>query len=227
MRRGFTLIELLVVIAIIAILAAILFPVFAKAREKARQTNCLSNHKQLALAVLMYVQDYDEHLLFTAYFMNEAHTYNAADGSLPGMHGYGYCRWWEKLEPYTKMIPTYPNRAEGTIIYCASYPANHPINPNSYGWNGYGLGSMPSFGATYYFRTHGCKLSEVQNPAQTIMLGPRYCWAGDSVQSALTVYWCLPWAHSGGDNYSFVDGHSKWMRLERISNDMWGDWSAQ
>ena len=57
---GFTLIELLVVIAIIAILAAILFPVFAQAREKARQTSCLSNQKQIGTAALMYVQDYDE-----------------------------------------------------------------------------------------------------------------------------------------------------------------------
>jgi len=59
-RRGFTLIELLVVIAIIAILAAILFPVFAKAREKARQSSCLSNLRQLATATLSYTQDYDE-----------------------------------------------------------------------------------------------------------------------------------------------------------------------
>jgi prepilin-type N-terminal cleavage/methylation domain-containing protein len=59
-RRGFTLIELLVVIAIIAILAAILFPVFARAREKARMTSCLSNVKQIGLGLMMYVQDYDE-----------------------------------------------------------------------------------------------------------------------------------------------------------------------
>jgi len=59
-KRGFTLIELLVVIAIIAILAAILFPVFAKAREKARQTTCLSNVKQITLGILQYAQDYDE-----------------------------------------------------------------------------------------------------------------------------------------------------------------------
>ena len=66
-HRAFTLIELLVVIAIIAILAAILFPVFAQAREKARQTSCLSNLKQYALANLMYVQDYDETFPYSAY----------------------------------------------------------------------------------------------------------------------------------------------------------------
>lgn len=67
MKRAFTLIELLVVIAIIAILAAILFPVFAQAREKARQTSCLSNLKQYSLANLMYVQDYDETFPMSAY----------------------------------------------------------------------------------------------------------------------------------------------------------------
>jgi prepilin-type N-terminal cleavage/methylation domain-containing protein len=68
--RGFTLIELLVVIAIIAILAAILFPVFAQAREKARQASCLSNAKQMSTAVMMYAQDYDE--TFPLYFQPQA-----------------------------------------------------------------------------------------------------------------------------------------------------------
>jgi prepilin-type N-terminal cleavage/methylation domain-containing protein len=76
--RGFTLIELLVVIAIIAILAAILFPVFARAREAARQTSCLSNLKQLGSGVMMYQQDYDE----TNLRNNNIQTYNLPNGSV-------------------------------------------------------------------------------------------------------------------------------------------------
>lgn len=86
---GFTLIELLIVIAIIAILAAILFPVFAQAREKARQTTCLSNQKQIGLSVLMYVQDYDE--AFPCHEFNNSQT--------------GYYHLWSStavLQPYLK-----------------------------------------------------------------------------------------------------------------------------
>jgi len=86
-RKGFTLIELLVVIAIIAILAAILFPVFAKAREKARTSSCQSNLKQIALANLMYAQDYDEK--FVHY-------------SLPNTGG-----WTNALSPYIKNTQVY------------------------------------------------------------------------------------------------------------------------
>src|SRR5580765_4262996 len=71
-REGFTLIELLVVIAIIAILAAILFPVFAQAREKARQTSCLSNQKQIGTGIMMYVQDFDETYPLSQYFTGGA-----------------------------------------------------------------------------------------------------------------------------------------------------------
>ena len=101
--RAFTLIELLVVIAIIAILAAILFPVFAQAREKARAISCVSNEKQLALGVLMYIQDYDE--LFPLYFYNipskptdPPFTPNVQD-TIFG--------WNEAIYPYVKNIQVY------------------------------------------------------------------------------------------------------------------------
>src|SRR5437868_10438570 len=85
-KRGFTLIELLVVIAIIAILAAILFPVFAQAREKARQTTCLSNEKQMGLALMQYVQDYDEHFPFDHWNDGIGNDVN----------------WYGAIRPYTK-----------------------------------------------------------------------------------------------------------------------------
>jgi prepilin-type N-terminal cleavage/methylation domain-containing protein/prepilin-type processing-associated H-X9-DG protein len=89
-HRGFTLIELLVVIAIIAILAAILFPVFAKAREKARQTSCLSNARQLAIACLSYAQDYDETMPMAYYYLNGANSSG------------GYMQWTGLVDPYCK-----------------------------------------------------------------------------------------------------------------------------
>ena len=107
-RTGFTLIELLVVIAIIAILAAILFPVFARAREKARQTSCLSNVKQIMLANIMYAQDYDEVLIPAAL------PYALEDGT--------WVSWYHILEPYLK---------NEQILRCPSARTSFP----GYGWN--------------------------------------------------------------------------------------------
>ena len=97
--RAFTLIELLVVIAIIAILAAILFPVFAQAREKARSASCLSNLKQIALSLQMYQQDYDE-TMFGSFALPAPYTNTGVDGTnLVRMMG-GGLYWF--LQPYTK-----------------------------------------------------------------------------------------------------------------------------
>jgi prepilin-type N-terminal cleavage/methylation domain-containing protein/prepilin-type processing-associated H-X9-DG protein len=90
-RQGFTLIELLVVIAIIAILAALLFPVFAQAREKARQTSCLSNLKQLGTAMQMYAQDFDE-------------LFPPAIGREPGVKTYYEMSWMHMIQPYVKNL---------------------------------------------------------------------------------------------------------------------------
>src|ERR1043165_6386719 len=93
-KNAFTLIELLVVIAIIAILAAILFPVFAQAREAARKTSCLSNIKQTGLAMLMYVQDYDER--FVPWHVGE----DASGGTIAGapfIDSDGYDLAWDRL----------------------------------------------------------------------------------------------------------------------------------
>src|SRR5262245_43493689 len=94
-RIGFTLIELLVVIAIIAILAAILFPVFAQARDKARQTRCLSNHKQVGTALALYLQDFDERIM--PYFT----TMTSKSGAVE--HDYTTALYWHIfLRPYVK-----------------------------------------------------------------------------------------------------------------------------
>src|SRR3712207_6069133 len=108
-KRGFTLIELLVVIAVIAILAAILFPVFAQAREKARSAACLSNTKQMGLGVSMYAQDYDEVLPM------------GGNGGPTGAN-----RWYHWIQPYTK------NRQIGI---CPSAPGQRP---GYYDVGGYG-----------------------------------------------------------------------------------------
>jgi prepilin-type N-terminal cleavage/methylation domain-containing protein/prepilin-type processing-associated H-X9-DG protein len=134
-RNAFTLIELLVVIAIIAILAAILFPVFAQAREKARQTSCLSNMKQINTAFMMYTQDYDENMpLFSASFCPTARYQNPLDpNDRPGgSTGPGRRMMWQlALFPYNKSWDIYscPSDAPAPTNLVARF---HNI---SYGYN--------------------------------------------------------------------------------------------
>ena len=121
-RKGFTLIELLVVIAIIAILAAILFPVFAKVREKARQSTCASNEKQLGLAMLQYVQDYDEK--FPADF---------DQGRTPNIN------WGQEIYPYVKSLGAFvcPSNVLASATNTLGYDGGQaPFIPSSYAMNG-------------------------------------------------------------------------------------------
>lgn len=127
-RSGFTLIELLVVIAIIAILAAILFPVFAQAREKARATSCLSNNKQLGLGMAMYVEDYDETFPYWSWWYSSdlgGGPYN--DGSPYGA-GFNHWEsiWFNAIYPYVK---------NGQIFTCPSTNDHSTILQNAvWGW---------------------------------------------------------------------------------------------
>ena len=140
MKRGFTLIELLVVIAIIAILAAILFPVFARAREKARQTSCLSNVKQLTLGFMMYAQDYDEYIR-SAY--------------LPGPDSH-YWSWMFGIEPYVKNDHVYACPSDSWAV---TWGHKSPAARLSYGMNYNYLG----YSSAQY------KLAEIDRPAETIL----------------------------------------------------------
>ncbi len=117
LRRGFTLIELLVVIAIIAILAAILFPVFARAREKARQASCESNLKQLGLAHLAYAQDYDEMFIFNCRV------------------GVSNSYWYYGLEPYLKntQIRVCPSTRSTTLGYARRIGGYYSATPMAIG----------------------------------------------------------------------------------------------
>ena len=147
---GFTLIELLVVIAIIAILAAILFPVFASAREKARQTTCASNLKQMGLAFTQYAQDYDE-------------TLPVGQGANAGSIRYAV-GWAVQVYPYIKSIGTYSCPDDPTIIPAASLNSGYVLL--SYAMNAdlhHNQGSDPLVGAAY-------TLAKLNAPASTVLM---------------------------------------------------------
>ncbi len=203
MRRGFTLIELLVVIAIIAILAAILFPVFARAREKARQTSCLSNVKQIMLGVLMYAGDYDER--FPPYrWVQEPPSsvwYDRDNGAVSNRHF-----WAESVEPYLKNVQ---------IMFCPSSAYSDGDFSNgkrflTYGYNG---------------KMNYTKIGDFKNPASQIGIGDLGVRHSDRVPTGYVENWFIwvsndsQWRqyswwsdiHNGGGNYGFLDGHAKWL----------------
>ncbi len=195
-RSGFTLIELLVVIAIIAILAAILFPVFAKAREKARQSSCSMNVKQIMLANLQYAQDYDETLPY-------ATQWSAAATGGPF--------WYEYLQSYMKSTQ---------VVLCASSASTL----RGYGWNYQNFGYRATAGG--YSNNPGRKLAVLPVPAETILIGDNPeagMWGANGIfvygPTQLDVAGAatsdpaqanLAKRHNEGGNYGFCDGHVKW-----------------
>ena len=195
-RKAFTLIELLVVIAIIAILAAILFPVFAKARENARRASCQSNMKQLSLGIIQYTQDYDEK--FPIYYT----------GGTP----YG---WADNTLPYTKSTQ---------ILQCPSdqYPGQN-TNPTAVQYTDYAYNMRLSTDEAN--GTIARSTSEVTQSALSVLLvdigatiiSTAYnCTNGCA---AATTYICAAdlakfpapnLMHLNGQNFAFIDGHVKW-----------------
>ncbi|MEN6305734.1 MAG: DUF1559 domain-containing protein [Armatimonadia bacterium] len=218
-RNGFTLIELLVVIAIIAILAAILFPVFAKAREKARQSSCLSNLKQVTLGFMQYVQDYDEKMLCYA---------RGSYGNNP------WTFWPHQLQPYIKNWQVYACPSSG-----------YAGVPMAYGGETYPQWPCFTFVSWYWNRTGAPpSLADIQRPADRMMVGdgnhpalsdnPPYrpwltaqkCdnWTCGNNVNTTHKWMCM---HNEGNNVGFADGHVKWLRDQDIYGRLVaGEWNA-
>ena len=217
-RRGFTLIELLVVIAIIAILAAILFPVFARARENARRASCSSNLKQIGLGLIQYSQDYDEQLP-PAWIGN--------NGVFPGN-----ARWMDVMQPYVKSIQLFNCPSSSQPVY---NPASSNTQPGGYSMN-----------ATYYDASVGSpptpifdvpaesskNLASIPAPSTTIWVadGGGYnndfqtAWANIGSQNVpgvglggFTYLQDIPDRHLNTSNVLFCDGHVKALKMGALT----------
>ncbi len=206
MRKGFTLIELLVVIAIIAILAAILFPVFAKARDKARQTTCLSNCKQIGLALLMYAQDYDE---------------TSPLGCGPRAR-YDYVHY----ECWATALNSYINNWQ--IWACPTHSTDIPWD----GWNQWALDNIPGIPVplklsyAINIEKRGASINTPRDPSRTVYCIENICtympigdWACCAYDCRLTKLGGEGGFHSGGINVTFFDGHAKWLKASVVAYD--------
>ncbi len=194
-RRGFTLIELLVVIAIIAILAAILFPVFARAREKARQTSCLSNLKQLGTALQMYVQDYDG--------MTPPHN----DGENMAADNPG--RFVIRLLPYIK---------NEQILGCPSDQGwTMPSKSATGRWSSYPVNSSEvpmKSDAQFLDPANTIVMFDGQEADLGVDADPQRPDGADA--ASVQAYF----RHNDGMNVDFYDGHAKWYKPKNLTTDM-------
>ena len=230
MKKGFTLIELLVVIAIIAILAAILFPVFAQAREKARQTSCLSNLKQMGTAFTLYLDDSDE--TYPEDCFNNCGANDVIMGYISGYPGekyryvcdatgYAYVRytWMDAIFPYVKNLGMFD---------CPSNP--HPkkgdnFNTPSYGYNAEVSGHLAvnMAGALEWHCRKPLVMSQIPNASELVLVTDRY-WSGAGSWYAGTAQaygqdyegsgakGAKVYPHMDGLNVCFADGHAKFTQ---------------
>ncbi len=191
-RCGFTLIELLVVIAIIAILAAILFPVFARAREKAKQTSCASNLKQVGTSMLMYVQDYDER-----FPLDDGGTDDCTDRAYPWA-------WYNAIMPYMKNDQLLLCPAVSAGIFCNILPAT------DYSANNAILNNIIS---RINYPGQTIMLLERQRDKNNVTEGwGDFSWRINNERSTLE-------RHFGAINYVMVDGHVKLLNWRLIGQD--------
>ncbi len=211
--KGFTLIELLVVIAIIAILAAILFPVFARARENARRTSCLSNVKQIGLGAMMYVQDYDET------YPRNSQCKMTGCVSAAGTLDY----WDEIILPYTKSTQVFlcPS-SSSTIPRTANYGVNPYVMVNYDAANGpLKMAGVVAAANTYMLMDYGTfrtLTSWIDNPTSNSYLPGVGEIKGLTTATCTTVTAyqndCMSGRHFNGVNVAFADGHAKWLKSQ-------------
>ncbi len=214
--QGFTLIELLVVIAIIAILAAILFPVFARARENARRAACQSNLKQITLGIIQYTQDYDERLPTSA-DGGDGNISNGISGVWNPYNNFGsntviFAMAQSSMQPYLKSVQIWVCPSDGSASSRSgnSYAMNGCVNAANKETNG---------GKT------GKSLAAFEDTSRWMLMGEEA--AGNSVANTSTDdgYFALfagnsfSTRHLGGSNLAFLDGHIKWYRPEKIYAD--------
>jgi prepilin-type N-terminal cleavage/methylation domain-containing protein/prepilin-type processing-associated H-X9-DG protein len=189
---AFTLIELLVVIAIIAILAAILFPVFAQAREKARQTACLSNTKQMGTAVLMYVQDNDEQLFF---YSSATSPSQSRTGAIVPASQKNAERWWNLLMPYLKSNGVFACPSDSGPTPSADVSGNLTI-----------LRSYIACRAA-----EGLTLAQLDDPVETMVLTDK--WDTDSAGAVTDT-----WIESFNGDFDFDNASSDRTRMFKAGN---------